>query len=231
MTETKYLDLGFVRLVSLMGSDRSVAEAAWVSTDRTTGRTDADVHRVLRYLAKHNHWTPFGHPQITLQFRIPLFIARQLMRSNVGIVWNEESRRYIDTTPEFFTPSSWRAKSPSLKQGSSEDPVSAEKYIGTCYRLHCEDSLRTYDEMLALGVAPELARLVLPVSIYTTLVGTFSLYALARVHNLRANPHAQLEIRDLATCLSALMQPTPLSFSWSLLTESAPCPLPPTPSN
>jgi thymidylate synthase (FAD) len=219
VTTQKYLDQGSVTLVDVMGTDRRIADAAWVSTDKAQDRSLSDVERLLTYLAKHNHWTPFAHPQITLRFHIPLFIARQLMRSNVGIVWNEESRRYVDTTPTFYDPTSWRARSPSLKQGSLSTPPDNTNYISSCYRLQCEDSLRTYDELIALGLSPEMARLCLPVSTYTTLMGTFSLYALARVHNLRANPHAQLEIRDLAACISTIIKPL-FPFAWPLLTET-----------
>jgi len=235
--KSPYLDLGFVEYVSHMGTDRSIAEAAWVSTDRTQDRTDADAHRLIVYLAKNGHWTPFGQTAVTLRFRIPIFVARQLMRSNIGIVWNEESRRYVSTPPQFHVPNTWRAKSDSLKQGSGgnftnstnqgrlviENSLTHETWEGTpddalasCYR-KCLD---TYTAMIAAGIAPEQARIVLPLGMYTTIVGTFSLAALARVYSLRAHPHAQREIRELASSINHIMDIHALfPISWAVLTS------------
>jgi thymidylate synthase (FAD) len=216
----KYLDHGSIELISVMGSDRRIAEAAWASSARSKGRSSAEVSRLLKYLATHNHWTPFAHAQISLRLVVPIFVARQLMRSNVGIVWNEESRRYVKDEPKFYTPKVWRKASPSMKQGSLEEEIDMPASIS----YHHEDIIRrawaTYFLMLKEGVAPELARMILPVSMYTTLIGTFSLMALARVYKLRADPHAQWEIRELAAGIDKIVRKTKVSQSWGLLTEA-----------
>lgn len=222
-----YLDKGFVELLGFMGSDREIAEAAWVSSDRAENRSDDAVCKVIRYMARHNHWTPFGQTAIKLRFRIPIFVARQLMRSNIGIVWNEESRRYVDSLPEFHVPREWRERSTSMKQGSGgkfegrlrvENSLTHETWDGTphealmaAYR-KCID---TYAAMIEAGVAPEQARIVLPVATYTTLVATFNVASLARVYKLRADSHAQAEIRELAKCIDSCVKHTgAFTFAW-----------------
>jgi thymidylate synthase (FAD) len=230
-----YLDRGYVELLDFMGSDRSVAEAAWVSSDRASERTNDDVVRIVRYLARNKHWTPFGQTAIKLRFRVPIFVARQLMRSNIGIVWNEESRRYVDSTPEFHTPTDWRRRSSSMKQGSGGvfderlDCRSVEAFnvlfmdahnftpsmaVSEVYRV----CISLYAKMIEAGIAPEQARIVLPLSTYTTIVGTFNIASLARVYGLRSHPHAQSEIRDLAKCIDSCVRATKaFAFSWDEL--------------
>lgn len=218
-----------VTYIDHMGSDARVAEAAWVSSDRAANRTPDDISRLIRYLARNNHWTPFGQCTITLRFHIPIFIARQLLRSNVGIVWNEESRRYVSSEPIFYIPT-FRNKSPSLKQGSA-GPLSEAQ--NTMVRLDYENTLRqcllSYNMMILQGVAPEQARTILPVTMYTTIMGTFTLAALARVYQLRSHPHAQHEIQQLAQQIDELMISKPLEpafyHSWGALstnTEATP---------
>lgn len=216
-----YLDKGFVELLGFMGSDREIAEAAWVSSDRAENRSDDAVCKVIRYMARHNHWTPFGQTAIKLRFRIPIFVARQLMRSNVGIVWNEESRRYVDSLPEFHVPREWRERSTSMKQGSGgvfKDVIDFEdRNCSPTDLLHVayKAAIGVYAAMIDAGVAPEQARIVLPVATYTTIVATFNVASLSRVYRLRADPHAQAEIRELATCIDSCVKATrAFPFSW-----------------
>lgn len=226
----EYLDKGYVELVDHMGSDRAIAEAAWVSSDRAAARTDSAVVKIIRYLAREGHWTPFGQTAIKLRFRVPIFIARQLMRSNIGIVWNEESRRYVDSPPEFYVPEVWRGRSHSMKQGSDGkftgllrvgNSLTHETWEGSpgdallsCYR-KCVD---LYNSMIEAGIAPEQARIVLPVATYTTIVGTFNIASLARVYKLRSHPHAQQEIRELSACIDSCAKATlAFPFSWDEL--------------
>lgn len=209
-----------VELLAQCGSDQTIAEAAWVSTDRAKDRSAVEVTRLLKYLVKHNHWTPFGQTHLQFRFHIPIFVARQLMRSNVGIVWNEESRRYVQDEPIFYVPEIWRAQSKSLKQGSEgvvERPTMArDDYLDSC---HC--AYKRYTMMLMLGVASELARAILPVATYTTLVGSFSLASAARVVALRVNPHAQWEIQQVAKQMDELVRLTPMSRAWDELMTTA----------
>ena len=220
MTRIPYLDHGYLELIDHMGSDRRIAEAAWVSSNRAADRPDTDVARIVKYLARENHWTPFGQTAITLRFRVPIFIARQLMRSNVGIVWNEESRRYVDDAPEFHVPAVFRAKAESMKQGSGGpvDQVTNYRARGW-FRDACVNARDTYNDLLAHGVAPEQARAVLPVATYTTIIGTFNLSSLARVYGLRSGPHAQAEIRELAACIDKAVRSLGVfSVAWDALT-------------
>jgi len=208
-----------------MGDDRRIAEAAWVSISRGSNRTDEEDARVIRYLARNNHWTPFGQTSITIRFHVPIFVARQLLRSNVGIVWNEESRRYITNEPEFYIPK-FRERSPSMKQGSGGPLGEAlNQTIGTTYRDMTEQALIFYNLMLLQGVAPEQARTILPQNMFTSIMGTFSLAALARLYSLRSHPHAQQEIQEVAGSINQLMGEQPLgnafAVSWPALTTGA----------
>jgi thymidylate synthase (FAD) len=220
VTRYPYLDHGYVELIDHMGSDRRIAEAAWVSSNRAENRPDSDVARIVKYLARENHWTPFGQTAITLRFRVPIFIARQLMRSNVGIVWNEESRRYVDDLPQFHFPKVFRTRSESMKQGSGEPLEQEENYRARgLFFDACNQSVGSYLSLLRMGIAPEQARAVLPVATYTTIIGTFNLSSLARVYGLRSGPHAQAEIRELAACIDQAVRSLGVfEVAWGALT-------------
>ena len=173
--------------------------------------------KLIEYLARHNHWTPFGHPHITLHVKVPIFVARQLMRSNVGIVYNEVSRRYVDDDPEFWWPEDgWRKRAENVKQGSSDETISLEIFDADRYTF---DACSVYYYMLQEGVAPELARIVLPQNMYTEFYMTGSLAAFTRVCKLRLDPHAQKEIRDVAKQISDIIEPL-FPVSWKALMEN-----------
>lgn len=222
------LDRGFVEFVDSMGSDRRVAEAAWVSTDRAEDRTADEVGKVLGYMARHGHWTPFGHVMATFRLKMPIFVARQWMRSNIGIVYNEESRRYVDREPEFYRPEVWRARGAGVKQGSGEgvvlyDPKQArvewsnEPIDRTRFGTSAEDiALEEYRRRLEAGIAPELARACLPLSTYTEMVMTASIAAYARVYALRVDPHAQLEAQVYGRALDHFLRPK-FPLAWAAL--------------
>jgi len=203
------LDKGFVSHIDHMGSDRRIAEAAWVSTAAAEGRPDTDVARLLGYLARENHWTPFGHAVVTLHLHWPLFVARQGMRSTVGMVWNEESRRYIDTPPAFYHPTKWRSvPAKSIKQGSGPAlPLNLQTAADAVVRGVEGDQMVAYNRLIDLGVAKEQARIVLPQSMYTQCYLTASLAALARFCKLRADHHAQWEIQQYAHAISTIVSP------------------------
>jgi thymidylate synthase (FAD) len=214
-----------VELVDSMGDDLSVVNAARVSMDKTssweeneqgqTGLSEKD-QKLIGYLAKHKHFTPFT--QVQLQYRItaPIFVARQWFRSNVGITRNEVSRRYVDTEPEFFFPEVWRSRAPSVKQGSSPDSVEDVTFVNYMARSACAVALEAYDSMLSKGVAPELARMVLPQNMFTEWVETASLQAVARICLLRLDSHAQVEIQDTAKQLADVV-PSGMKHSFEAL--------------
>lgn len=207
-----------------MGSDARVVDAARVSFSKIAENyTDDQNGKLIRYLANHGHFTPFTHPQITLRETVPIFVARQRYKHTVGFSYNEVSRRYVDDDPEFYTPDVWRGRPKgSLKQGSSD--VEIKKLIGGyCIKLVYKGFLKAaevlYKTMVASGVAPEQARMVLPQSMYTSYYVTGSLAAFARAYSLRADPHAQLEIQELATQWDEIIRPL-FPVSWIYLTRS-----------
>jgi thymidylate synthase (FAD) len=174
-----------VALLDHMGSDLSVVNAARVSFSKVSlEMTEAD-KKLIKYLAKHDHWTPFAHTSISLRIKAPIFVARQLGKHQVGLVWNETSRRYVKDTPEFYEPETWRAAAENVKQGSSETEVITHDSEGYSLDDRLEEviagALNLYEEMIAVGVSPEQARMVLPQSMMTEWVWTGSLLAFVRV--------------------------------------------------
>ena len=188
-----------VELVDSLGTDLTVVNAARVSFRKHRDEWQDSDERLIRYLAQHGHWTPFGHPQIQFRISAPVFVARQLVKHQVGLVWNEVSRRYVDDAPVFYGvgPEGWRGKPEDKKQGSSghvQILMELEKDIAMT-TLHCK---HLYQELLEQGVAPEQARMILPLSMYTEWYWTGSLAAFARVCKLRLEPDAQEETQEIA---------------------------------
>ena len=181
-----------VRLVDHMGSDLSVVNAARVSFAKEHKEFDnvADT-KLINYLAKHNHWSPFGHGSMQFAISAPVFVARQLVKHQVGLVWNEVSRRYVDNEPEFYTPTEWRKSAENKKQGSSDETVEYSVLPAYTFAKQC------YENMLRMDIAPEMARMGLPQSMMTEWYWSGTLYAFARVCNLRCKPDAQKETRDV----------------------------------
>ena len=219
-------------LIDAMGSDLTVVNAARVSFDKESewegecpplGRcadhtlSEKDT-KLIRYLAKHGHWTPFSHPQITMRETVPIFVARQRFRHTVGFTYNEMSRRYVDDAPEFYK-STWRERpDKSLKQGSGGPlPKEAQDRCNLLYDRAEFEALTAYNDLLKEGVAPEQARVVLPQSMYTSYYVTGSLAAWARAYNLREDPtKAQSEIADLAHQWDKIIYPL-FPISWEAL--------------
>jgi flavin-dependent thymidylate synthase len=145
------------------------------------------------------------------------FLANGLVVHNcVGLVWNEVSRRYVDSEPEFFLPDVWRARAENVKQGSADEPAPHQGALQGLARLHLERSLDLYSQMLENGVAPEQARMVLPLNVMTEWVWTGSLVAWARVCRLRLDPHAQVEVQEVAKHFDNLLRPA-FPVSWPAL--------------
>jgi thymidylate synthase (FAD) len=212
-----------------MGSDLTVVNSARVSFDKesewdnTLGLALGDVlkekdQKLLSYLAKHNHWTPFSHVMITMRETVPIFVARQRFKHMVGFTYNEVSRRYVDDAPEFFIPKGWRMRAENKKQGSLDEFIN-DNHTSLEYRNFLDEAIRLYHDMINKdGIAPEQARMVLPQSMYTSYYVTGSLAAWARAYKLRIDPHAQKEIQDLAKQWGDIIGGIPeLRHSWQAL--------------
>ena len=189
-----------VTLFDHMGSDLSVVNAARVSFAKVHKELkDEAATKLIRYLAKHNQWSPFVHASLQFHIRAPVFVARQLVKHQVGLTWNEVSRRYVDIEPEFFTPEVWRGSAENKKQGSSEEEIdiNPRHLFVDDYQQILRTAKWTYEELLRKGVCPEQARMVLPQSMMTEWYWSGTLYAFARVCNLRCKDDAQKETQDV----------------------------------
>lgn len=188
-----------VELIDTLGSDLTVVNAARVSFNKHHDQLESNDEKLISYLAKHGHWTPFGHPQLQFRISAPVFVARQLVKHQVGLVWNEVSRRYVESLPTFYSPPKWRERAVNKKQGSGEAAIEIDNQeIIEFY----ETTKAFYAHLLAKGVAPEQARIILPQSMYTEWYWTGSLFAFARICNLRMSGDAQEETRKIAEQIS-----------------------------
>ena len=204
-----------VTYIDHMGNDLSVINAARVSFgkrsvelgydqieidgyQRTIPHICSKDEKLLRYLALHNHWTPFAHTAITFHIAAPLFIARQLGKHQVGLVWNEISRRYVDDAPTLYIPENnmWRMRADDKKQGSSDKTVHYNISAAHKFALQC------YDNMLRSDISTEQARMVLPQSMYTEWYWTGSLAAFHRVCTQRIANSSQKETHEVAQQIS-----------------------------
>ena len=215
----KVLDHGHVELVDVMGTDATVSNAARVSFNQHKKEFDEKDEKLIKYLATHNHWTPFAHPQITLRVKAPISIRTQLFKSKVGFTENEVSRRYVSTEPEFYDPQ-WRSKPTNgAKQGSEDFMEQPSAQIATIqYGRVMDHALKAYNSLLKRGVAPEQARFVLPQGMYTEWYWTGSLAAYARVYKLRIDSHSQWEVQEYAKAISNIIRSL-FPVSWKCLTS------------
>ncbi len=211
-----------VELLEVMGSDLTVVNAARVSFAVESSEFSGRDKKLIKYLARHNHWTPFGHVQLQFRLKAPIFISRQLHKSQVGLLVNEVSRRYVDSKPEFHEPEGWRLKAQDKKQGSSLETFTGAQ--GERWDVRYWDLMNNaetlYQNMVASGVAPEQARMVLPQSMMTEWYWTGSLAAFARVVKQRMSGDAQLECQLMAQKIDQLVANTDeISYSWACLTQ------------
>jgi len=187
-----------VNYIDHMGTDLTVCNAARVSFDKHHDLLTSGDEKLIGYLAKHDHWTPFSHCTATFRIKAPIFVARQLFKHKVGLTENEISRRYVDSEPEFYIPEVWRGKAKNKKQGSS-GILSDNEYIGEAVKSVYERAATMYDLLITkAGVAPEQARMVLPQGMFTEWFWTGSMSAWARICKLRISDDAQAESRGIA---------------------------------
>ena len=210
-----------VQLVDQMGSDLSVVNAARVSYDKTSDWVDGELsardEKLIQYLAKHKHTSPFGHAFASFRVTAPVFVARQLAKHKF-LRWNEVSRRYKTHEPEFYEPH-WRSKPENSKQGSG-GPMEISLDTEMMYYATIRNALTTYDKMIKEGVAPEQARAILPQNMMTSWVWSGSLDAFADMCRLRCAHDTQYETRLVATEIDVVME-NEFPVSWSALMESS----------
>jgi len=232
-----------VAYISHMGDDLTVVNAARVSFGKTSKYECVDMIKgkwqmkpkdvkLIRYLAKHQHKSPFNHAFATFHVKAPIFVARQLQKHEY-MPWNEISRRYVDNKPEFYEPETWRGRAKDKKQGSSDEVITEledarweeydqfevdrydiHKSIAGCYEQH----LKFYDLLIRNDVAPEQARMVLPQSTMTEWYWSGSLYAFAKMCSLRLKEDSQQETREVATQIQKVMMKA-FPWSWKALGE------------
>lgn len=204
-----------VELIDHMGSDLSVVNAARVSFHKEHQEVDETDPKLIAYLARNGHWTPFAHSFLSFRIRAPIFVARQLVKHQVGLAWNEVSRRYVDEEPEFWFPTEWRGRPVNAKQGST-GLLDLQDAWTLDFTLTTEDCLLSYNAAIEGGMAPEQARMALPLNTHTEWIWSGSLMAFARVCKLRLDPHAQLETRNIAEQINKLV-PEEFKHSWQAL--------------
>lgn len=206
-----------VQLIEKWGTDKTVARAARVSfnsDDLSTDELSAKDERLISYLAKHKHTSCFEHMGATLKLKVPIFIARQIQRHR-AFAYNEISRRYVDSEPEFFWPDKWRKRAENAKQGSSDEEIKGVWWTDADNHYGVDEGakevgelcLSRYNDMLKAGVAPEQARMILPQNLYTEMYMSGNLRAWSHFLHLRLDDHAQAEVRAVAEQVKDILTP------------------------
>lgn len=223
-----------VTYIDHMGSDLDVVNAARVSFDKESSmENDAFGNQVIssgdekliKYLAQHNHWSPFAHCFIKFRIKAPIFVCRQLDKHQVGLSHNEISRRYVDTVPTLYYPESWRKKAQNKKQGSSDETVerlsvgnNLDVSIFEILLPTLDESVNLYEKLIENDIAPEQARMILPQNMMTEFIWSGSLYAFSRICKLRLDKeHAQKETSIIAEDISKkAIELFPISWKYLL---------------
>ena len=226
----RFVSMGKVVLLDHMGSDLTVVNAARCSFDKKSdfggdGLLLAADAKLIYYLAKHDHHSPFTHPTIQLYFEMPLFVKAQWIRHRVGIFGsdtcvaniNEVSRRYIKSQPTAYIPSTMRRCAANVKQGSSNDVIADNEEAIRLVSDITQICLDAYDKLLALGVCPEQSRMILGSNTMTSFQQTGSLLAFSRIFMLRNDPSAQKEIQEYAKAVGEIVSKL-FPVSWDALT-------------
>jgi len=164
------------------------------------------------------HWTPFGHTAITLHIKAPIFLSRQLSKHQVGMVWNEISRRYVTEEPEFYQPDFWRKAADNVKQGSSDEIISNNNDWRLEYSDVCVQAVEQYNFMISEGICAEQARMILPQATMTEWFWTGNLYSFANVFIQRTDSHAQREVQSVAHQIGDIIEPL-FPVSWPALVK------------
>ncbi len=208
------LDKGFVEVIDKLGSDLTVVNSARVSFGKRKEIFDDSDRKLVRFLAKNKHWSPFRHMMVQFHIKAPEFVMRQWYKHVVGIetsssssakdhAWNEISGRYVPVS-EFYIPSSWRQQSTNNKQ-ASEGSIENQEAANEFFKTAMDEILNSYQKLLDIGVAKEQARMLLPLNQYTEVYWTASFQAIMNFIDLRDEATAQWEIQQYAKAMKELM--------------------------
>lgn len=206
----KVLDHGFVRYVDHMGSDQRICEAARVSYHASSKGEESD-RKLIKYLWKNRHTSPFEMAKITLNIKMPVFVMRQYVRHRMQNL-NEVSARYTELPNEFYIPDKWRIQDTKNKQSSKDGEIS-HTYWCQEVNILCSRAYELYQHMLQDGIAREMARIVLPVNIYTEIYACWDLKNLLHFITLRDDAHAQFEIQQYAIAIKSILSEL---FPWTM---------------
>lgn len=188
----------------------------YLNLDHDMAACDAKLTNALHtYKRRAQHWAPFAHPHMQIRMKLPIFLARQFVKHQVGGVWSEESRRYISDEPEFWFPEEWHTRPDDIKQGS-DGTHPYQRRVTDAAIASTASSLCAYNDLLSAGVAPEEARIILPLNMMTTVTWTGSLLFWSRVCNQRVDSHAQKAAQELGKKISDIAQPL-FPTSWAAL--------------
>jgi thymidylate synthase (FAD) len=207
-----------VEYVSHYGDDLAVVNAARVSLGKASFSLDNADKKLIKYLAKHKHFSPFRHCHITVRVECPITVERQWTKHRLGVEINSISGRYVTYEESFYKPSIFRKGSVSIKQGSLPEAVDEEWRAHDIYMEGVNNAFIAYHKLLNMGVCKEQARMVLPQACNTQFVCTFSLQAAAHFYKLRSAPDAQAEIREYAEELDRIISPL-FPEAWAALKE------------
>lgn len=208
------LDKGFIEVIDKLGSDLTVVNSARVSFGKRKDVFDSNDRKLVKFLAKNKHWSPFRHMMVQFHVKAPEFVMRQWYKHVVGIetsssssakdhAWNEISGRYVPVS-DFYIPANWRKQSDNNKQ-ASEGSIKDQKSADDVFNFAMNEILNSYQKLLDLGVAKEQARMMLPLNQYTEVYWTASFQAIMNFIELRDEATAQWEIREYAIAMKELM--------------------------
>jgi thymidylate synthase (FAD) len=203
-----------VELIDSCGDDLSVVNAARVSFNKQAEEMGDKDAKLINYLAKHKHKSPFNHCFMSFRVKAPIFVARQLVKHEY-LPWNEVSRRYVTDEPEFYIPDGFRAKAENVKQGSSDQHIA---FLSNPVQRASATALMVYDMLLEQGVCPEQARMVLPQNTMTEWIWSGTLFAFAKMCKLRLDAHTQRETQEIAMMIDKYAQVL-YPVSWKALME------------
>ncbi len=226
--EIQVLDKGYVRLVGYYGKDLTIVEAARVSYQSPSKGDEAD-KKLLHYLYKNRHTSPFEQCNITFNIKLPLFVQGQMVRHRTQKL-NQMSARYTEMPDEFYIPKSWRPQDKKNKQGSVETedwnpkiivdveegglggPYNVYSTVSELFIQHCKDSYELYKKLITAGVSKEMARMLLPQNLYTEIYSQWDIHNLIHFFNLRLDEHAQWEVRQYAKAMFEIFEEL---FPWT----------------